>query len=39
MFDIIMVSAYPTTGYAVEQLVAALCYKPEGWCHRNFSLI
>ena len=31
-------------GYAVTQLVKALCYKPEGrgfdswWCHWNFSL-
>jgi hypothetical protein len=31
-------------GYAVAQLVEALCYKPEGrgfdslWCHRNVSL-
>jgi hypothetical protein len=31
-------------GYAVAQLVEALCYKPEGrgfdsrWCHYNFSL-
>jgi hypothetical protein len=31
-------------GHAVEQLVEALCYKPEGhgfnyrWCHWNFSL-
>jgi hypothetical protein len=33
-----------TGGYAVAQLVEALCYKPEGrgfdsrWCHWNFSL-
>jgi hypothetical protein len=32
------------SGYAMAQLVEALCYKPEGrgfdfrWCHWNFSL-
>ena len=35
---------YCCLGYAVAQLVEALCYKPEGygidsrWCHSNFSL-
>ena len=39
-----MVKCTPYVGYAVGQLVEALCYKPEGrgfdsrWCHWNFSL-
>jgi hypothetical protein len=42
--DGLCISTYNGEGYAVAQLVEALCYKPEcrgfdsRWCHWNFSL-